>query len=115
MSVQGHCKRGGHHPCDTSHDHACCCGNCYLPKVNLAQLVPVSIHHLQDHPDNLPCFEKWNGQVHQHTKKQKNKNRIKNKTKKKKKIKNKILREGIPVAWKHSMTDILKKLLSKSW
>jgi len=97
---QGHCKRGGHHPCDTSHDHACCCGNCYLPK---------------DHPDNLPCFEKWNSQVHQNTKKQKNKNRDKKKTKKNKKIKNKKVRERIPSAWKHSMTDILKKLLSKSW
>ena len=30
---EGHCKRFGHHPCDTSDNHSCCCGNCYLPKV----------------------------------------------------------------------------------
>ena len=30
---EGRCKRFGHHPCDTSENHSCCCGNCYLPKV----------------------------------------------------------------------------------
>merc|ERR1711879_821308 len=39
---QGQCKRFPNHPCDTSDNHSCCCGNCYLPK---------------EHKENKPCFE----------------------------------------------------------
>ena len=39
---EGRCKRFGHHPCDTSENHSCCCGNCYLPKV--VPIVPYVIH-----------------------------------------------------------------------
>merc|ERR1712032_203741 len=39
-----HCKRFPNHPCDTSDNHSCCCGNCYLSK---------------DHKENLSCFENF--------------------------------------------------------
>merc|ERR1719400_334377 len=39
---QGHCKRAGHHPCNTgSPSHPCCCGSC---------------DKLMDDPENTECF-----------------------------------------------------------
>ena len=37
---QGHCKRAGHHPCNTgSPSHPCCCGSCDKLMVNINLLV----------------------------------------------------------------------------
>ena len=37
---KGHCKRQGHHPCDTTNTqtHPCCCGDCSK------QMVPTAIY-----------------------------------------------------------------------
>merc|ERR1711997_476049 len=38
---KGHCKRAGHHPCNTASQHPCCCGSCDKP---------------MEDPENPECF-----------------------------------------------------------
>merc|ERR1711923_421639 len=60
---KGHCKRSGHHPCNTASPlHPCCCGSCDKP---------------MDDPENTECFNNLQNMV---TRKKKKKNKRKVKT-----------------------------------
>eukprot|EP00090_Calanus_glacialis_P025367 TRINITY_DN3961_c0_g1_i1.p1 TRINITY_DN3961_c0_g1~~TRINITY_DN3961_c0_g1_i1.p1 ORF type:complete len:171 (-),score=36.71 TRINITY_DN3961_c0_g1_i1:152-664(-) len=58
---QGHCKRAGHHPCDMTDTHQCCCGDCSKATTD---------------PVNAACFQNFLNQkkkIKKKTKKNKNK------------------------------------------
>merc|ERR1719513_465707 len=58
---QGHCKRYGHHPCDITRTHPCCCGDCTKDTVSIAisSILILKDFNFQTDPANANCFKEF--------------------------------------------------------
>ena len=72
---QGHCKRYGHHPCDITRTHPCCCGDCTKDTVSIAisSILILKDFNFQTDPANANCFKEFLHIKHEHERQKKKK------------------------------------------